>query len=229
MAGERFKPVRDLQSLNRVQPLVRIAKVERQPGHTDEYLLTIEVADQKRDFDRDGRKVTLASRVWDLRLFRDGQLVGYHPQRDGIVELDAATERASVRFEHVKLPRKAGLKQVEFSAYAFNKDRVKSQTHRVAYQLPADLAPRKGTAYLVCIGVNAFDDPGWDLRYAVPDARAMAKVLEKTVKESGQFEGVVAVPLLAEARGAAQTGRSSKTRPPSKTCATCCPSWPAKR
>ena len=37
----------------------------------------------------------------------------------------------------------------------------------------------------------------------MPDARAMAKVLEKTVKESGQFEGVVAVPLLAEARARA--------------------------
>ena len=57
---------------------------------------------------------------------RDGQLVGYHPQhrrhhwaRRGYSD----NERPFVS-EHVKLPRKAGLKQVEFSAYAFNKDRV---------------------------------------------------------------------------------------------------------
>ena len=201
MVGETFKPVRDLQNLNRVQPQVRIATVEPQPGQPHDVVVTVEVADQKRDFDRNGRKVTRASGVFDLRLFRDGQLVGY---RDGIVKLDSATGRARIRFEHVKLPQQAGIKKVEFSAYAFNDDRVKSQTHRLDYELPADRTPHKRTAYLVCVGVNAFDDANWDLRYAVPDAKAMAKVLEKNIRESGQFERVVAVPLLSDARGAGE-------------------------
>jgi hypothetical protein len=197
LAGERFKPVRSLAELNRVQPTVRVAKVTPDSERPDEVGVTVEVIQQARVFERPGGPALLSSGVADLRLFRDGQLVGLRP---GELALDPKTGRATITFERVRLPRIAGKKAVEFSAYAFNTDRVKSDTHRLAYPLPAGLAPRKGTAFVVCVGVNAFDEPKWDLRCAVPDARLMAATLGDALKSSNRFETVVAVTLTSEPR-----------------------------
>ncbi len=48
---------------------------------------------------------------------------------------------------------------------------------RLTHILPPDLEARKGTAYVICVGVNGFDERTWDLQFAVPDARAMATTL----------------------------------------------------
>jgi WD40 repeat protein/uncharacterized caspase-like protein len=200
LAGEAFKPVRSLAELNRVQPSVKVKKVEMQPDYADEVIVTVEVADQSGIFTRSGKRVELHSGVYDVHLFRDGQLVGRQPSDDGEVALDPKNGRATLRFEHVRLPRRKGQKVAEFSAYAFNVDRVKSPTHRMHHPLPADLAPRKGTAYLVCVGVNAFDSPSWDLRFAVPDAKLIAQSLRESLARSGQFERVVVVPLVSDSK-----------------------------
>lgn len=48
---------------------------------------------------------------------------------------------------------------MEFAAYAFNDDSVKSSTHRTPFTLPADLSPAPGKAYLITIGVNRYQNP----------------------------------------------------------------------
>ncbi len=59
----------------------------------------------------------------------------------------------------VTLPKDRDLTEAEFSAYAFNDDRVKSETHRTVYKLPQPLkASAKGRAYLITIGVAASED-----------------------------------------------------------------------
>jgi len=199
LAGETFKPVRSLASLNRVQPSVEITKVEPRPDRPDEATVTVEVAGRSATLTRDGKPVTIDSGVFDLQLFRDGRLVGWRPEKEGPVALDPKSGRATLRFEHVQLAGKAG-SEVEFSAYAFNVDRVKSPTHRLTYHLPADLAGRKGTAYLICAGVNAFDRPEWDLNFAAADARATDHALREALSHSGKYERVAAVTLISEAR-----------------------------
>ena len=179
LAGEKMAPVPPLVGLNRVQPVVKVASIEA--AGEDEVSVTVEVESAERAY---GGK-TWKSGAQDLQLFRDGRLVGY---RDGPLALDSG--KAVVAFRGVRLPRD-GRKEVEFSAYAFNTDRVKSETHRVVHALPP-LEPRKGVAYLVCLGADVFADPKWDLGYAVADARAVAESLRNRL--SG-YERVVPVLL----------------------------------
>src|SRR5262245_2221472 len=79
------------------------------------------------------QNATQESGAFDLRLFRDGQLVGYFPESGGRIELDEHSKRTSIRF-NVALPSSPKSKNVELSAYAFNEDRVKSLTNRVLFQ-----------------------------------------------------------------------------------------------
>ncbi|HEV3448770.1 MAG TPA: hypothetical protein VG099_29305, partial [Gemmataceae bacterium] len=79
----------------------------------------------------------MKSGVHDVRLFLDGQLVGQWPDPDGVPEpeSDPATPEGLVAWRQatavqlgcdgkqtrtfrVRLPRREGLKEVEFSAYA---------------------------------------------------------------------------------------------------------------
>jgi WD40 repeat protein len=200
LAGEKLEPIRSLATLNRVQPKIEIDKIEPQPGVPDKVMVTVTVTSQSRTLGKADQKKTFHSGAFDLQLFRDGQLVASFPDPDGAILLDPKTGSKTHRFEHVRLPRTAGRKEVEFSAYAFNGDRVKSLTVRVRHPLPVGLAARPRTAYVVAIGINAFDDPRWDLRYAVPDARVLAQTLERALVAQKQFKRVVVVPLVADAR-----------------------------
>ncbi|MCH7728050.1 MAG: PQQ-binding-like beta-propeller repeat protein, partial [Planctomycetes bacterium] len=201
MAGEKLPYLPDLSSLNRVQPKVEIKRIDPVPDRPDEVNITVEVADQARPFERDGKKVTLHSGVYDVRLFRDGQMVGYspdyHPQKEFAVKLDS-NGKQTIEFKHIRLPRVEGLDEVEFSAYAFNKDRVKSLTARKKYALPKNLPHRKGRAYVICLGVNTFENSSWNLQFAAADARIMAKTVTECLKTSGQFSQVVRIELVSD-------------------------------
>jgi hypothetical protein len=79
---------------------------------------------------------------------------------------------------------------VQFTAYAFNSDRVKSlTTESWVYTLPraADAAaaapPRR--AYLITMGVNA-NDSRWNLDFAVPSAQAAGHLLHDKLAEKYQ-------------------------------------------
>ena len=116
----------------------------------------MEVSPAEGRFQRDGKAVTMQTEVYDLRLFRSGQLVGQHELSSGAeaslkngveltpeqlqawrderqvkpvtgrVELDAKT--GLTRTFTVPLPHGQAGKKIEFTAYAFNEDRVKSET-----------------------------------------------------------------------------------------------------
>jgi uncharacterized caspase-like protein len=67
------------------------------------------------------------------------------------------------------------------------------------------LEPRVPRAYIVTIGVNTFEDAGWNLRYAANDARQSGSELKKRLEAvrgpdgSKQYEKVVWVPLISDA------------------------------
>jgi uncharacterized caspase-like protein len=84
---------------------------------------------------------------------------------------------------------------VKFTAYAFNEDRVKSETASnddIPYKVPDDVAQAKPRAYVIAIGVNAYDNPEWKLGFAVKDALDLSEALKS-------IEGyeVVSVPLVS--------------------------------
>ena len=77
---------------------------------------------------------------------------------------------------NVEVPTAKGSETAVFSAYAFNADRVKSETvSRKDTRAAMTAAPRR--AFVVTIGIDAYDDPSLKLSFAANDARLMAKRL----------------------------------------------------
>ena len=225
LAGEEFPSIRPVSELNRAQPKVQVVRVEREtgPGSSgDTVSVTVEVSGSSEAFALEGKKQR-ESGAYDLRLFRDGQLVGKRPTEagEGVVAGSSAEDelglwrkqrlvvdqkegKREVVFPGIRLPRKAGVKDVQFSAYAFNEDRVKSETARRPFAIPAELSPRVPRAYIVSVGVNAFEDRARDLSYAANDAKQLGEALKVRLEaqrdERGQarYEKVVWVGLTSE-------------------------------
>lgn len=220
LAGERLKSIRPLAELNRAQPSVRIAGIERQTDKPDLVTVSVEVARGISDSQRDKNGRLVETDVYDLRLFRDGQIVGQAPfagsassvpsagqavgelgewRQGNRVELDTNGKRV-IKFENIRLPRSSDVKQVEFSAYAFNEDRIKSRTDGRTFDIPSDLAPRRPRAYLITVGVNAYDDPAFDLKYSANDARSIQQSVFEKLAKRGTYEEIVQVPLISDAK-----------------------------
>jgi uncharacterized caspase-like protein len=232
--GTQFPVLPSLASLNQSQPRVTVLAVEHErlaaelaDAEPDTVQVTVEVAGDSREFGLEGSKRRMTTGVYDLRLFRDGQLVEQWPaeptatdtqqlsreqeikqwRKDHrVVEYTEGSNKAKrIVFNGIRLPRLAGKDKVEFSAYAFNVDRVKSETAKWTYELPKGLKPRVPRAYIVTIGVNAFEDEAWDLNYAANDARQSGSELKKRLEAvlapdgSKQYDKVVWVPLISDA------------------------------
>jgi len=226
LARSSFDQLPAPATLNQARPRVRIVDVRPDPrvadpsGETTVEVIAAVEGDESGD---DSRLASTAA--YDLRLFRDGQLVAQEPpERDAGTDLprsrgeelqawrrdrqlpDTAPGMLSrIMFRGIRVPRLAGKDKVEFSAYAFNVDRVKSETAKWTYELPKGLKPRQPRAYIVTIGVNAFEDKAWDLNYAANDARQSGSELKKRLEAvlapdgSKQYEKVVWVPLISDA------------------------------
>lgn len=199
IAGEKFNAVPSLADLNRVQPKVEITKITK-PDADGRVSVTVEVGRAKSETQRDAKGNFLATDVYDLRLFRDGQLVGYAPKEGREVRLDAETGKAVITFADIRLPRKPDVRQVEFSAYAFNVAQVKSATHRKTFELPNNLPPRKGRAYVISIGVNAYENTTFDLSFAANDARRLQRVVSDRLAKTGDYAArdLVSVQLISD-------------------------------
>jgi WD40 repeat protein len=201
LADERPRELPDLSQLNRVQPIVKITDVRPEAPTApdtvaDQVTVSVEVANASGTLARAaGQMLKLESGVFDVRLFRDGQLVAYAPENDGEVKLNAEG-KAQLTFSHIKLAHR-GARKVEFAAYAFNKQRVKSETDRRVYEIPGGLKWLRGRAYVISVGVNAYERDSLNLRYAANDARQMQDLVARLLRDRGSFE-VVDVPLVSD-------------------------------
>ena len=174
------------------------------------FSVTVKVTDGVKSVLRNGRRSRETSGAYNLRIFRDGQLVDQYPHSaDGPANAPYARERwrdlnripinpATGSYTHtfhgVRIPQRKGVRQVEFTAYAFNKDRVKSGTSAPAIH---PLGPRpdevKRRAYLVTVGVD-LTSAGWRLRFARTGAAEIETLLQKSL--GSQYQ-VVPVQLLS--------------------------------
>ena len=205
-----FKPVRALQDLNRAQPSV--TKLRIALGETPDTVdVDVEVTKGLYVNATNGKRQE--SDAYDLRLYRDGQLVAQSPEPkagtpDGIADEELkrwqndtllsgrndcqrVTERGdkkTVRFSNIKLPHRGEKEPVEFSAYAFNKDRVKGVEKKEP--CPKEVCKAAATepirkAHLLAIGVNqSMLAKGQDLHYADDDARAMKDKLAPLLEQA---------------------------------------------
>ncbi len=200
LGREKFPPVRSLDALNLVQPVISIKSVTPEEGAPDRVRIVVEVGRAESEFQRNGKLVKITTGVHDIRILRDGQLVGALPESGGEITVDPVTGKALLTFSNIRLPLGGRGRTVEFSAYAFNDDRIKSATVRTSYELPVSLTSKaiKGRAYVVTIGVNAYENQAWNLAFAVNDSRLMEEGLAARLKNNGDFSDVITVSLRSE-------------------------------
>lgn len=224
LKGEKLPAPPALAELNRNQPKVGKITVSPETDHPELVDVWVEVASVAGHCVQGGKHVPCESGVYDLRLYRDGQLVKQAPARTVAVQtglagsnwqeqvpqwrvnnvvktkdghpITVATGGQEVIFTGVRLPQRADLKQVKFTAYAFNEDRVKSPTSEPAvYTLPTLRAGIRRRAYIVTVGVDATSDPSLRLGFAPKGAREIEALLRENLKS--QYE-VVSLPLISE-------------------------------
>jgi WD40 repeat protein/uncharacterized caspase-like protein len=124
--------------------------------------------------------------IRDLRLFRNGSLVriwsgALKPAASGTVEVS------------LNVPVSAGLNQ--FVAYGFNQDNVQTTKGLLVLEGAPALA-HKGIAYIVVAGVNRYENPEFNLRYAAADANLMSAKLAEHLKGTHRYSDVRIVSLL---------------------------------
>jgi hypothetical protein len=177
---------------------VNIKSILYEQNSLDTVSVAVEVSGAAGEFQRNNKKTELKTGVYDLRLFRDGQLVGYEPKTSGEIKMDPAADKQVVTFRNIKLPRKKDVAQAEISAYAFNVDGIKSATDRRVIELAKELPPVKGRAYLISVGVNAYEDSDFDLSFAANDARLMQGIISDRLSQMGAYQDIVQIPLISD-------------------------------
>ncbi|KRA84472.1 WD40 repeat domain-containing protein [Altererythrobacter sp. Root672] len=180
-----FKQLPAIAELNRVMPEVRISDV-RAGEEPSEAIVSVDV---REGVDPSAANGKTHSGVYNPRLFRNGRVVAMNPDEPDAVtdtlekwrQLNNVGQRVGsdgwLRYEfHVPLPTGAGTEEQVFSAYAFNEDRIKSETASYTYTRPP-VAPRQPRAFVVAIGIDDYDTDRFKLNYSVADARLIASRL----------------------------------------------------
>lgn len=201
LAGEKFEAIPLLDNVNTTLPAVQITQVK--PGAAlDRVTITVEARSETET----SNSVSRESGINNIRLFRDGQLVGH---QDGEIKRDE-NGKAQVTFADIALPHNSA-RQVEFSVYAFNSDKIKSATTKYSYSLPKKLPPQKGRAYIISMGVNTYDTPEANLRFAVNDVLGVTATLGDAVRKVGNYAEVIPVSLISDGTSRQATKRNLET------------------
>lgn len=183
-ANKSPRAKQEIEKKDRRQPLIRLLETmedsSADSGRT--VYLRLEVTEAPANVDyADG------SGVRDVRLFRNGLLVQSWP---GDV-LRGSSKRSidtSVRIV-------AG--ENEFTAYAFNRDNVKSADSELTVN-GADSLRREGTAYLLVVGVGSYANSQYNLNYSVADATDIGQQLKEHQELLGRYRPIEVIPLLNE-------------------------------
>lgn len=189
LAGRRVTPPADIAQLDRRQPEVTVHSAVdiSNPVQSRQVHLELEVAESRKIADSGSR--TGGSGARDLRLFRNGTLVkawrGDLPlDRDGHASLNLDVSIISG--------------ENRFVAYAFNRDNVKSPDGTLTIT-GAESLQRRGTAYVVTIGIDQYAAHAANrlknLEYAEADASDFGTVLVEQQKMLAQFGPVKLIAL----------------------------------
>ena len=173
IAGKKLAVVADISQKDRRQPK-----------------LTLETGGQSASVSTRTLKVKVSiieapAGAQDVRLFRNGSLVKVWPG-------DVLKGQAGATLE-TTISVVAG--QNQLTAYAFNRDNVKSTDATLAIN-GADSLKRPATLHLLAIGVNQYANSGYDLKYAAADARAFTEEVERQQRKLGGFGQIEVTTLL---------------------------------
>lgn len=147
--GIRPKAAQDIAQKDRRQPSVSLATSTNVTGALTSPTIEAQI-----------RISAAQAGAQDVRLFRNGSLIHvWHGDA-----LRGKTETVLT----TTLPVVAG--ENRLTAYAFNRDNVKSSDATLMLT-GAESLRRKGTAYVLALGVNTYANKDFDLKYAVADAQ----------------------------------------------------------
>ena len=176
---------RSLPRINTTLPTVTIDRVTPGPqANTAIVDMTV-----REGQGMDAYKKVKATQGYNLRLFRNGSLIAQFPERG--TEADSADiaiwrERNLVSADPggarrvsltLSLPTSTKAEDVRLTAYAFNEDRIKSETASATYTQPAVATPRPRRAFIVTFGIDSYVEKRLTLQFAARDARLLGKQL----------------------------------------------------
>ena len=181
LAGKRPKPVKDISLIDRRQPSITLTTAaDSSVAYTSRTIqLKINVSESPAD-----AKHSNGSGAHDVRLFRNGSLVK-------VWRGDVLKGRNNVALE-TSTTIVAGKNR--FTAYAFNRDNIKSSDANLIVA-GAETLNRKGVAYVLTIGVNAYANPEYNLKYAVADARDFAEEWKLQQTKLARYERIEVLSL----------------------------------
>ena len=182
-AGKRPKVSADVSKKDRRQPIVKVSL----PGQAAESTIATRTVKVKIDIsdapaDKDNPQGAGAQ---DVRLFRNGSLVK-------VWHGDVLKGQPNVSLEE-EITVTAGPNRLV--AYGFNHDNVKSKDAQAVFT-GADTLKRRGTAYIIAVGVNEYANTQYNLKYAAADARDFAEEMQRRQSLVGGFERIEVVQLL---------------------------------
>jgi hypothetical protein len=177
-AGKRPKVAADVSKKDRRQPVVKLSLSGDQPPETGIAQRTVRVKIDVSD---------VGSGARDIRLFRNGSLVK-------VWHGDVLKGQNAVTLEQ-EITVTAGPNRLV--AYGFNKDNVKSKDAPLELK-GAESLKRKGTAYIIAVGINDYANNQYNLKYAVADAQSFADEVRARQTQTGLFDKVEVVSLLNE-------------------------------
>ncbi len=182
LANKNPKPKQDISSRDRRQPQIRVESAQRGAVSERSVQLKLEIVEAPADAEHQ-----TASGARDLRLFRNGMLV--QSWRGDVLN------GSGKRTIETTVPIVAGAN--EFTAYAFNRDNVKSADAQLTLN-GSETLRRTGTAYLVVVGVSRYANSQYNLNYSVADATAIGEQLRNHQEGLRRYHPVEVVPLLNE-------------------------------
>ena len=184
LAGKKPRAPKDITRIDRRQPAITLALADEKlpPGEnvtTRNLAVRIVVSEAPPDKGHTG-----GSGAFDVRLFRNGSLLK-------IWRGDVLNSRTRQVLE-TSVPVVAGANQL--TAYTFNRDNIKSPDATLSLNGAASLN-RPATAYIFAVGLNKYENAGYDLKYAVADATDFSEVLSREQNVLGRFARVEIIPL----------------------------------
>ncbi len=193
LTGSTLPAVRPLSSLNLARPAVRIASINQRADDLGVVDIHLDVQSTSLRVEGDNREMT--SGVYDVRLFRNGHLVGRISQPEGEVK-PGEVFLPNVRLE----PGEATI----FSAYAFNSDSVRSE-RAVAEPVRWASPPMPRRLIILAIGVDITSNGASALNFAASDATTMATELPEELNKWPVIEKTLLVSDRLHPRGATKT------------------------
>ncbi|MFN2453032.1 MAG: caspase family protein [Pyrinomonadaceae bacterium] len=187
LAGKKPKAPQEISQIDRRQPQVAIITNEAETSGASSFakrdlMMKISIAEAPADKDH-----ATGSGARDVRLFRNGSLVK-------LWRGDVLENKGGKTMLETSIPIIAGTNQ--FTAYAFNRDDVKSADATLNLT-GADSLKRPATAYIIAVGVNSYSNPGYNLKFAVPDANAFSGEVKLSQQNLlGRFSKIELVSLL---------------------------------